>query len=135
MRIIGLDWGEARIGVAVSDPLGITAQPLFYIENNEKFVAKLKEVITKYDAGEIVLGLPYRMSGSPGIAASKVKDFCKKISGEIPINVILWDERLTTKIAQRALSDLGASRKKRKSFIDAASAGIILQGYIDSRKP
>ncbi len=133
MRTIGLDWGEARIGVAVSDPLGITAQPLFNLENNVEFVAKLKEVIKKYDACEIVLGLPYSMSGGAGIAASKVKDFCKKICGEIPVKVILWDERLTTKIAQRAFKESGASRKKQKSFIDAVSAGIILQGYIDSR--
>jgi putative Holliday junction resolvase len=133
MRIIGLDWGEARIGVAVSDPLGITAQPLFNLENNVEFVAKFKEIIKKYDACEVVLGLPYSMSGGAGIAASKVKDFCKKISDEIPIKVILWDERLTTKIAQRVFKESGASRKKQKNFIDAVSAGIILQGYIDSR--
>lgn len=133
MRIIGLDWGEARIGVAVTDPLGITALPLFNIANNGEFIGKLKEVIKKYDAGEIVLGLPYRMRGGSGTAASKVNDFRKKICDEIPIKVVLWDERLTTKIAQRALSDLGSSRKKRKDLIDAASAGIMLQSYMDSR--
>jgi putative Holliday junction resolvase len=134
MRIIGLDWGEVRIGVAVSDPLGITAQPLFSLENNKEFIGKLKELINKYDVGEIVLGYPKQMSGKSGIAASKVEEFSKKITSEVPIKIILCDERLTTKIAQKFSMFAGASRKKKKSFIDAATAGIILQGYIDSRK-
>jgi putative Holliday junction resolvase len=134
MRLIGLDWGTARIGVAVSDPMGITALPLFSIENNEKFLGKLKETIGQYDAGEIILGLPKQMNGEQGIAAEKVKDFCKKIVSEIPVKVTLWDERLTTKIAQGSFIASGASRKKRKGFIDAAAAGIMLQSYIDSKK-
>lgn len=135
MRIIGLDWGDARIGVAVSDPLGITAQPLFSLENNEEFIGKLKEIIKKYDVGEIILGYPKNMSGKPGKSASKVEEFSKSITSEIPIKIILCDERLTTKIAQKFSMIAGASRKKTKSFIDAATAGIILQGYIDSKKP
>jgi putative holliday junction resolvase len=134
MRLIGLDWGTARIGVAVSDPMGIMALPLFSLENNEKFLGKLKETIGQYDAGEIILGLPKQMNGEQGIAAEKVKDFCKKIVNEIPVKVTLWDERLTTKIAQGSFKASGASRKKRKGFIDAAAAGIMLQSYIDSKK-
>ncbi len=135
MRLIGLDWGGARIGVAVSDPLGISALPLFSIENNGKFLDRLKEIIDQYDAGEIILGLPKQMNGELGIAAEKVKDFSKKIVSEIPVKVTLWDERLTTKMAQVSMTAGGASRKKMKGFSDAAAAGIMLQSYIDSHKP
>jgi putative Holliday junction resolvase len=134
MRIVGLDWGEARIGVSVSDPLGITAQPLVSLENNESFIGKLKEIIKKYDATEVVLGYPKQMNGKAGISAAKVNDFREKIKGELPVKITLWDERLTTKIAQQALSESGASRKRKKSFIDAAASGIMLQNYMDSRK-
>jgi len=134
MRIIGLDWGEARIGISVSDPLGITAQPLLSLENNKSFIGKLKEIIRKYDADEIVVGYPRQMNGKAGISAAKVDEFCKTIKDEFPINITLWDERLTTKIAQQALAESGASRKRKKSFIDASAAGIILQNYMDSRK-
>lgn len=134
MRLIGLDWGEARIGVAVSDPLGISALPLFSIENNGKFLDRLKEVIGQYDAEEIILGLPKQMNGELGIAAEKAKDFRNKIVSEIPVKVTFWDERLTTKMAQGSMMAGGASRKKIKGFIDAAAAGIMLQSYIDSKR-
>jgi putative Holliday junction resolvase len=133
MRQIGLDWGEARIGVAVSDPLGITALPVISLENNGQFFEKLKELIAQYGAEEIVLGLPKQMNGELGIAAEKVKEFSMKLMSEIPVKVTLWDERLTTKIAQGSFRSSGASRKKTKSFIDAAAAGIMLQSFIDSK--
>jgi putative Holliday junction resolvase len=134
MRIIGLDWGEARIGVSVSDPLGITAQPLASFDNNGEFIGKLREIVEKYDAGEIVLGYPKQMNGKAGISAAKVNEFCEKIKGEFPVKITLWDERLTTKIAQQSFAASGAPRKKKKSFIDASAAGIMLQNYMDSRK-
>jgi len=134
MRIIGLDWGEARIGVAVSDPLGITAQALCTLENNDKFIGKLKVLIGQYGAAEIVIGLPKNMKGEAGVAAEKTMSFYNEISSLIPLKITLWDERLSTKMAQRYLEVSGASRKKQKSFIDAATAGIILQGYMDSKK-
>ena len=134
MRMIGLDWGEVRVGVSVSDPLGITAQPLFSLENNADLITKLKELVKKYDANEIVIGYPKQMNGKLGIAASKVDEFSDRIKQGIPVKITLWDERLTTKIAQTASIISGASRQKRKSFIDAATAGVILQGYIDSKR-
>jgi len=134
MRVIGLDWGEARIGVSVSDPLGITAQPLVSMENDESFIAKLQEIIRKYDAAEIVVGYPKQMSGKAGTSAAKVNEFCEKIKKEFPVKITLWDERLTTKIAQQSFAASGAPRKKRKAFIDASAAGIMLQSYMDSRK-
>jgi putative Holliday junction resolvase len=134
MRIIGLDWGEARIGVSVSDPLGITAQPLISLDNDIEFKGKLREILQKYDATEIVVGYPKQMSGKAGISAEKVNEFCKKIKDEFQVKITLWDERLTTKLAQQALSGSGASRKRKKSFVDASAAGIMLQSYMDSRK-
>ena len=134
MRVIGLDWGEARIGVSVSDPLGITAQPLVSMENDESFIGKLQEIIRKYDAAEIVVGYPKQMSGKAGTSAAKVNEFCEKIKKEFPAKITLWDERLTTKIAQQSFAASGAPRKKKKSFIDASAAGIMLQSYMDSRK-
>lgn len=134
MRVIGLDWGEKRVGVAVSDPLGISALPVRSLDNDDKLIENLKNIIREYDAGEIVLGLPRQMSGASGAAASKTMKFCEKLSKELPIKVSLWDERLTTKAAQGAFQASGAPRKKRKAFIDAVAAGIMLQSYIDSKR-
>lgn len=134
MRILGLDWGEVRIGVAVSDPLGITAQPLITLNNDKDLIENLKGIIDKYHAEEIILGLPKQLDGRVGIAAGKAKDFCEKLQSELPLKVSLWDERMTTKIAQMYSRESGASRKKGKSFLDAATAGIMLQSYMDSRR-
>jgi putative Holliday junction resolvase len=134
MRKIGLDWGEARIGVAVSDPLYITAQPLFSIDNDEGFIPKLKSVIEQYGADEIILGLPRQMNGRSGIAASKVIAFQEKIKNDVPVKITLWDERLSTKMAQRSFAEAGASRRTRKANVDAAAASLILQNYMDSKK-
>lgn len=134
MRKIGLDWGEARIGVAVSDPLNITAQPLFSIRNDKGFVPKINELIQQYKVDEIVLGLPRQMNGKQGIAASKVIAFHEKIKDEIPVKITLCDERLSTKMALRSFAESGASIKTRKNNIDVAAACIILQSYMDYRK-
>ena len=134
MRKIGLDWGEARIGVAVSDPLDITAQPLYSIRNNKDAVDKLKRLIEQYGADEIVLGLPKQMDGIEGIAASKVRRFYQQIKDAVPVKITLWDERLTTKIAGRAFADAGTSVRSRKNNIDAAAAGIMLQSFMDSNR-
>jgi putative holliday junction resolvase len=134
MRKIGLDWGEARIGVAVSDPLYITAQPLFSINNDEGVIPKLNEMIEQYGADEIILGLPRQMNGGSGPAASKVIAFQEKIKKEVPVKITLWDERLSTKIAQRSFAETGASIRTRKKNVDAAAACVILQSFMDSKK-
>lgn len=134
MRIIGLDWGEARIGVAVSDPLGISAQPLEHMENNDKIFMGIKALVEKFEAEEIVVGLPRMMDGSFGIAATKVEKFCATLSKDIDIKITLWDERLTTRMAERSLAGSGISRKKARKTIDSSSASLILQSYMDSIK-
>lgn len=134
MRKIGLDWGEARIGVAVSDPLYITAQRLPFIHNDEGFIPKLNDMIEQYGADEIILGLPRQMNGKAGIAASKVIAFREKIKDRVPIKITLWDERLSTKIAQRSFAEAGASIRTRKNNVDSAAACVILQSFMDSQK-
>lgn len=134
MRTIGLDWGEVRIGISVSDPLGITAQPLLTVDNDDKFIAKLRKIIDEYVPEEIVIGLPRQMNGQLGPAAFKVKEFASSISSQVPTKISFWDERFTTKIAQSALSEANVPIRKRKAFLDASSACVMLQSYIDSKK-
>ena len=134
MRALGLDWGEQRIGVAVSDPLGMTALPLEHVHNDDGLIAALKGTIEKYSADTIVLGLPKNMDGSEGASAAKVKDLKDKLEVTLGITVKLWDERLTTKMAERVLIDSGVSRGKRKGIVDSISAAMMLQSYMDSIK-
>jgi putative Holliday junction resolvase len=134
MRLLGLDWGEIRIGVSVSDPLGMTALPLSYIKNDKNCIAELKDLIEKYDIGEIVVGLPKTLKGDLGVAASKVIGFCDVLKKQLDIKVSLWDERLTTKMARASLVGAGVSREKMKQSIDSYSASVMLQSSMDSRK-
>ncbi|MFA4844786.1 MAG: Holliday junction resolvase RuvX [Candidatus Margulisiibacteriota bacterium] len=138
MRILGLDYGEKRIGVAVSDPLAIIAQGVAVLGKGETFaddLRELKRIIKKYDGvDEIVVGLPKRMSGEIGIAAEKVLAFVAELKKEFKLNIVTWDERLTTVMAERSLIEAGLSREKRKKVIDQSAAANILQGYLDSKK-
>lgn len=134
MRMIGLDWGEKRIGVSVSDPLGITAQSLPYINNDSRFIEKLSEVIKEYNADLIVLGHPVMLSGKHGVSSEKVMLFNKMLNERLPIKISLWDERLTSKTAEKMLIGAGVSRKKRKKIVDSSSASFMLQNYMDHKK-
>ncbi len=131
MRILGIDYGEKRIGVAVSDPLGIIAQGIAVIGNIEE----LAKIIGQYEKiDEIVVGLPKRMSGEIGIQAQKVLEFVERLKVAYPIPVSTWDERLTTAAAERTLISAGLSREKRKKVIDRSAAAYILQSYLDCKK-
>ena len=138
MRILGLDYGTRRIGVAVSDPLGLIAQGIAVLGKGETFaddLRELKRIIKKYDGvDEIVVGLPKRMSGEIGLAAEKVLVFVAELQKEFKLNIVTWDERLTTVMAERALIEAGLSREKRKKVIDQSAAANILQGYLDSKR-
>ncbi len=134
MRLIGIDWGEARVGVAVSDPLNITAQPVGALANGPDLMTKMKEIVDKFAPVKLVIGLPKQMNGRLGPAAEKVKTFYDAIRSNIPVEVEMWDERLTTKIAQRSMVGSGMSHRKQRSVIDAAAAAIMLQSYIDAKK-
>lgn len=136
MRIIGLDYGSKTVGVAVSDPLGYTAQPLETVTRKEenklrRTLARIEELASSYQAEKIVLGLPVNMDGSKGERAERTLEFCAMLERRTGLPVILWDERLTTVAADEILQECGMPRDKRKSVIDQVAAGIILQEYLD----
>lgn len=133
MRIMGLDLGERTIGVAMSDALAITAQALKVIRRSGKDFDELSDLILEYEVEEIVLGYPKNMNGTIGESARKAEEFAKEMEYKFDLPVKLWDERLSTVGAQRALLEADVSRAKRKKVIDKMAAVFILQGYLDSR--
>jgi len=134
MRILALDHGTKRIGVAVSDELKMIAQPLEYIlaEPSAGFLARLKELVQEKDAELILVGMPRNMDGSYGPAAAKVRDFVGTLRATLTVPIRLWDERLTSAQANRVLIQGGVRRDKRKEKVDKMAAAILLQGYLDS---
>lgn len=136
MRILGLDVGEKRIGLAVSDELGITAQGIDTVIRRET-VADLNqiiEIIKEKEISKLVVGLPKNMNGTLGPQAEKVKEFVEKLTAKCPLEIVYWDERLTTVAAQRSLLEGDVSRKKRKMAVDRIAAVLILQGYLDKTR-
>jgi putative Holliday junction resolvase len=138
MRILGIDYGDKRIGVAISDPLGIIAQGVAVIGKSETFdqdIRELKRIIKKYSGvDEIVVGLPKTMAGEIGPQAEKVLAFVEALKKEFKLNIVTWDERLTTVEAERTLIEAGLSREKRKKVIDKSAAANILQNYLDRKR-
>jgi putative Holliday junction resolvase len=134
MRILALDLGKKRIGLAVSDPLGITAQGLPTIERTNKRadLAALDAVIREWGVGLVLLGNPKNMGGSEGRQSAWVRDFATALSAHTGVPVQFWDERLTTVEANRVLRSSGISIAKRAAAVDRLSAVILLQSYLDS---
>jgi putative Holliday junction resolvase len=134
-RVLGLDVGSRRIGVAVSDPLGITAQGLETLERrNKKYdYAQLARVIREYEVKESVVGLPLRMSGAEGIQADKMQEFADQLRKRFKLPVHLWDERLTSAEANRLLRETDLSIEKRGKAVDRMAAILILQGWMELR--
>lgn len=135
MRILGLDHGTRRVGVALSDETHLIAQPLEYIapEPFADFLTRLKEIIREKEIGLIVIGMPRNMDGSYGPAALKVQEFAAALKDAVTVPLKLWDERLTTTQAQKFLIEGGVRRDKRKEKVDKTAAAILLQSYLDSR--
>ncbi len=135
MRILGLDMGSKRIGVAVSDPLGITAQGLLTLEKEKDgdVIKRLRDIILKEEIKEIVVGLPLNMNGSYGPQAKSAISFADSLNDKFDIPVKLWDERMSTMEVERIMIEAGASRNKRKKKIDKLAAQVILQSYLNAR--
>ena len=135
-RVLGLDVGSRRIGVAVSDPLGITAQGLETLQRTTKRrdFEYLQRVIQEYDVREIVVGLPLRMSGAEGIQSDKMQVFAEELRKRFRLPVHLWDERLTSVEANRLLREADLSIEKRGKAVDRMAAILILQGWMESRR-
>ena len=133
MRILALDHGTKRIGVAVSDETKTIAQPLGYIlaEPFADFLARLRQLIQEKEVELILVGLPRNMDGSYGPAAEKVQTFVAALGGAITVPIKMWDERLTSAQANRVLIQGGARRAKRKEKVDQTAAAILLQSYLD----
>ena len=135
---MGLDVGSRTIGVAISDELGLTAQPLNTIRRKSKQedVKAIKEIIAEFEIAKIVVGLPKNMDGTLGKQAETMFRWIKDVQEELKVPMITWDERLSTVAASRVLLEADLSREKRKKVIDKLAAVLILQGYLDkTRKP
>ena len=137
VRIIGLDFGSRTVGVAVSDPLGLTAQGLEIIRRTSenklrRTLARIEEIAKEYQADTIVLGLPKNMNNTLGERAEKSLEFKEMLARRTGLPVIMWDERLTTVAANRTLIESGVRRENRKEYVDMIAAVYILQGYLDS---
>ncbi len=136
MKILGLDVGDKRIGIAISDELRWTAQGLGVLNRRdiEKDLREIKELVVAEKVSEVVVGLPKNMDGSLGERAQKVLSFVRRMEQTLSIPVTLWDERWSTAEATRLLLKADLSRKKRRKVVDKLAAVIILQGYLDSMK-
>jgi putative Holliday junction resolvase len=134
-RILGLDVGARRIGIAVSDPLGFTAQGLATLQrrNRRYDLGELRKVLAKYEVCEIVVGNPLRMSGQSGTQAAKMEIFAGQLKQAFSLPVHLWDERLSTAEAHRLLDETGIRDSRRKEVIDKMAAVLILQSFLDAR--
>ena len=145
MRILGLDYGTKTVGVAVSDPLEITAQPVETVERKSagklrQTLARIEAIIEEYDSrgqqekvGLIVLGYPKNMNNTEGARCEVTVSFKDDLERRTGLEVVLWDERLTTVEAERILMDSGVRRENRKTYIDKMAAAVILQNYLDSK--
>jgi putative Holliday junction resolvase len=134
-RILALDYGTKRIGVALSDELGWTAQPLETFERRtlDRDVAHIASLVQAHAVGEVVLGFPLQLDGREGPAIQAMRNFAVHLEQGLPVPLVLWDERLTTKAAEDLLIAADVSRKKRKGAVDRVAAAILLQSYLASR--
>lgn len=135
MRIMGLDIGEKRIGIALSDPLGWTAQGHSVLQRKDLIsdLQHLRDLCREYEVESIIVGLPRNMNGTLGPKAMEVQEFANHLAVHTGLGVDFWDERLTTRSAERTLLEADVSRRKRKQVIDKVAAVNILQGYLQSR--
>ena len=137
MRIMGVDYGDSRIGIAVSDPFGWTAQGIETIKWNgdmEVLFKRIKELVEEYNIEKLVVGFPRNMNGTVGPRGEKTIAFVDSLSPVLNKEIIMWDERLTTISASRTMHEMGIKTARKKSIVDQIAAVYILQGYLDSIK-
>lgn len=136
MRTLGIDFGEKRIGIAVSDPLGYTAQGIETLENKErkKVLEALARLCRDYEVSEVVIGLPINMNGSVGPKAKEILELLPELEQAFGVPVKTWDERLSSREVGRVMIEQGLSRRKQKEHSDQLAAILILQSYLESRR-
>lgn len=132
-RILGVDYGSKRIGLAISDGIGLTARPLQTIRRSELHTA-LQALTEEYDIGEVVIGLPTGLSGTEGASAAAARELAFEIEAVLGLEARFVDERFTTRLAESSLLESGMKRQERKETVDRVAAAIILQTYLDSRR-
>ena len=133
-RYLGLDIGEVRIGVAVSDELGMNASPVGMIPRKSDVAAELRKHIAQYRPAKLIVGLPVGLSGREGPQAKATRDYAEALATEVGVPIEYYDERMSSSIAEQALISQGTRREKRKQHVDAMAAAIILQGYLDNQR-
>ncbi len=133
---MGIDFGSKRIGISISDPTLTIAQGLSVFENNSKIFDEIKKICSSYDVKLILIGLPVKLDGSYSSKTNEVLKFVEKLKSKLDIEVVTWDERLTSKLAQKAKIEMNLKKKKRqnKSLDDLIASTLILQSYLDYLK-
>ena len=131
--ILGIDFGQVRIGVAISDELQLLAHPLETIPTKARPEERIAKIVHDKKIDRVIAGVPRQMNGQMGLAATEVLKFVEKLRAILPCPVVTWDERLTTAAAHRALRDAGKTTRQTRSYVDQVAAQMILQGYLDSR--
>ena len=132
--ILGVDFGRARTGIAISDELRLLAHPLETISSKQNAVARIKEIVRERKIDNVVVGIPKHMTGEIGQAANEALQFVEKLRAALPCEVITWDERLTTVAANRALREAGKQTRDTRAYVDQVAAQMILQGYLDRQR-
>ena len=132
-RFLGIDHGDSRIGLAISDQLGSFAHPYRTLQSGPRAIDEIRAIIGREEISEIVIGMPKNMDGTLGSSAAKARSFGEQLAFVLPgIKILFWDERLTTQEAQRALHAVGKNTKQSRKMIDQVAAQILLQNYLDS---
>ncbi len=133
MKILGIDYGTKKIGLAISDDTNTIAMPLEVIDCNENVFEKIKEIVVNNSVERVVVGLPITLSGNRGKRAQETEEFILKLKNILNIDIVEWDERLSTRFSERILNKANVKgRKRKKQVIDKIAATFILQGYLDS---
>jgi putative Holliday junction resolvase len=136
-RILGIDFGTVRVGVAVSDPLRIIAQSVGTFTNNAGIFDTVAAIARQYDVGLVVIGMPYTLRGEKGMKAGEVDKFSSRLKEKLSVDVVPWDERFTSRIARQTLVQMGTTKKQRrtdKGKVDAMASALILQSFLDQTK-
>jgi putative Holliday junction resolvase len=135
-RILAIDYGSRRLGVAISDPMNIIAQGLPTLNNDRQVYEQLRIIIRAHPVSCIVVGMPYTLKGESGMKAKEVEEFVERLRAEVEVPVTTWDERFTSKLAQNAMREMGTKKAKRerKGAVDQIASVLLLQSYLDRRR-
>ncbi len=136
-RILGIDYGSRRVGLSISDPLRIVATSYGALENNRHLIERIREVAEKEDVEFLVVGMPLTLRGGKGHKAEEVQDFIERLKRAVNREIVTWDERFTTSLAQQTMLAMGtkqSERRRKEGRVDSMAAAIMLQGFLDNTK-